>query len=195
MKYLNTIIFAAAAVLFAYLISENHKIKNELASLKIENLWQKQLIINRETSFLAKENHSYRIKARLERESGEVIVIPLFQTGTGFSGDDDGELFTLRLIQHLSEKNEKYFRLRKESSSGSGSWTPTWKQFNFEDEYNLGANEPDMILDLLFAPDVWSETTEIDHRWQDTGKEKTKATIIIEEMQGSHGDACMGPTL
>jgi len=49
-----------------------------------------------------------------------------------------------------------------------------------------------MILDMLFSRNLWAESIKTTSQWQDTGREKTKAGIIIEEIEGGHRDARMG---
>jgi hypothetical protein len=195
MKKVELILFMVIAILLGHLFLENRAIKKQLWSQQTELDKQKILVVSKETTILAKKNHTYRIKAKLVREGGTVVVIPLFQVHTGVvNGKSDDEPTSLHLVQHLSENNQKFFRLRTEIGP-SWSWTPSWKQIHIDKKYDLGENEENMILEILFGRDVWRGSVESITNWQDIGKGKTKAGIIIEELKGITMNGEFGPQL
>lgn len=113
---------------------------------------------------------------------------------TGISGDDDNEA-TLHLIEHVSEDNERYFKMRVENGT---SWSVSnfWRQLVPPEEYDLSPDEWDSILNMLFYRDVWDDSNESFSRWKLSGQEfHTVGGIIIEEIEGAYSDAGMGTSL
>jgi hypothetical protein len=193
MKKIEFILFAVIAALLVYLLAQNEKLKSELWSQELESRQLSQLFV-RETIFKAKENHSYFIKAKLDRENGENLVIPILQKTTGISGDDDNEA-TLHLIEHVSEDNERYFKMRVQNGT---SWSVSnfWRQLVPPEEYDLSPDEWDSILNMLFYRDVWDDSDESFSRWKLSGQEfHTVGGIIIEEIEGGHSHGDMGTSL
>lgn len=191
MKTIQFTLFAITLALAVYLVAQNETIKNELKSHEKEALQFKQLFVSGTTIFEAKERHSYFIKAKLDRENGETVVVPIFQTSIGDSGDDKGEA-SLHLVEHTSENNQRYFKLRRERGS---AWSVSnhWKQLVAPEGYDLSSNEWNYILNMLFSRDVWNGSVESIGRWKLSGQEfYTRGGIIIEEIEGSLSDATMG---
>mgnify|MGYP005856993095 CR=1 FL=1 len=194
MKKIEFILFAVIAALLVYLLAQNEKLKSELGSQELEAMQLSQLFVSNTAIFKAKENHTYFIKAKLVRENGENLVIPIFQKTTGSSGDNDNEA-TLHLIEHFSEDNERYFKLRVQNGT---SWRVSnlWKQLVAPDGYDLSPDEWDSILNMLFYRDVWDDSDESFSRWKLSGQEfQTVGGIIIEEIEGAHSRADMGTSL
>jgi hypothetical protein len=165
----HDVLFAAVAIMIAYLLFQNYTLNRELAAFKLQLLKTNQVVVNRSTEFLGQEAHTYRVKAKLRRENGEIVEIPLFQTTTGHvSGDDVAEV-SLHLVEHLSEDNTKYYRIREEHDTG-WSWTPRWTRLEEPEEYDLGEDEWDMIVEMLFLRDLWEDGDESLTHWTGTGK-------------------------